>query len=164
MRRFKWRIAAILSGLALVVPALLIDATPTIAIGSGTMTWTGGYWKDPVCGTSNAIFDVRLFRHTQYEGTMWRFCSNYNNLCHSPWGQDSSDALACELGVNANDTANDKASSLKVIDVKGGSNCRVRIHEHAGYSGFAITEWDWATYPSLVGLVNDQLSSLRRVC
>lgn len=163
MTRFRWRIAAIVSALVLIGPAIVWNTHPTLAVGPGQMTWTGSIWRDPACGTPAATFDVRLFRHIDQGGTTWRLCSNYSDWCWAPYGNDSSDALACSLGL-PNDTLNDKVSSLRVVSVLGGDSCRVRLHEHANYGGAALTYWDPATVDTLVPWPNDVLSSARRVC
>ena len=163
MNARRWRIAAIVSSLALLLPALLVNAGPATAAGVGTLTWTGSFWRDPLCGTGSQQFEVRLFRDTNYNGTQWRLCSAYSDFCSSPYGVDSSPALLCRNGYDGS-TMNDYASSMKIISVGGGASCRVRIHEHRNYGGAGTTDWDPVWYPSLVPWPNDILSSIRRVC
>lgn len=161
-RTLRWRIAAIASALVLAT-GILVVAAPAAAAGAGSLEWTGTAWKDPDCGTSSAQFDVRLFRDTNYGGTLWRFCTAHTDLCWSPYGADSSDALLCGAGFDG-DTANDYASSLKVKSVLGGTSCRAQLRTDPGYGGSALTYWDPADVPSLVPWPNDALSSLRRIC
>ena len=164
MTRFRWRLAAVASALTLATLALVaVPAATTFAVGTDQLTWTGTMWRDARCGTEQQAFDVRLYRHTQYEGETYRLCASFTNFCWPPFGADSSDALACSLGL-PNDTLNDKASSIKVVAVNGGSSCRVRLHEHKDYGGGALTYWDPVWVPSLVPWPNDALSSVRRVC
>jgi len=163
MKNRRWRIAAILSSMALVVPALLVNAGAVTAAGSGSLTWTGSYWKDANCGLSTQQFEVRLFRHTNYAGTQWRLCTSFPDFCSSPYGYDSSAGLLCRNGFDG-DTMNDYPSSFKVVSVGGGASCRVRIHEHINYGGAAVTYWDPVNVSSLVPWPNDALSSIRRLC
>lgn len=164
MNRLRWRISAVASALVLATLGVLAAGpSVTFAVGPGSLTWTGTLWKDARCGTVDQQFDVRLYRDVNYGGTQYRLCGAFEDFCWSPYGNDSSDALACGLGL-PNGTLNDKPSSVKVIAVNGASSCRVRLHEHKDYGGAALTYWDPVWVPSLVPWPNDALSSVRRVC
>jgi hypothetical protein len=164
LSRYRWRIMAAISGALLAVPLLAWHAGPVTASGTGTFIWTGTLWRDPLCGTSYQRFNVLLYRHTYYKGTTWRVCSDRPDFCSIPYGYDSADAITCRLGIAANDTLNDKVSSLHVVWVGGADSCRVRLHEHANYRGGAMTYWGAAWAPTLVPWPTDKLSSVRRVC
>ena len=160
MTRFKWRVLTMAWALALV--ALPVTVTQTQAIGTYTMTWTGSYWKDPNCGGTAEKFELRLFKDANYAGTQWRVCSDIPNLCYTPYGSGGSDALLCINGYDG-DTANDYASSYKVISIEGDSSCRVQLKEHANYAGGGLVEWDPVNRTSAFPY-NDAISSVRRVC
>ena len=119
------------------------------------------YWKDPVCGTSAQLFQVRMFRDNDYGGTQWRFCSNRDDLCTAPYGADSAAAGLCYLGVDG-DTANDYPSSWKVTVVNGGPNCAVKVFDNQGYTGFGLTYYDPVNVSAL-GVLGDEASSIKRV-
>lgn len=165
MNRKHWRVPAILASLVLAT-GLVVQAAPTIAAGQGVMQWVDSngfqYWKDPVCGTSDQLFQVRMFRDDDYGSTQWRFCSDRADFCTAPYGSDSAAAALCYLGVDG-DTANDYPSSWKVTVVNGGANCRVKIFDNAGQTGFAMVYWDPVNVPSL-GVLGDEASSIKRVC
>lgn len=146
----------------IVLAALPITYTTTQAIGSYSLTWTGSYWKDANCGQAGERFEVRLFKDADYQGTQWRLCSDVPNFCYLPYGSGSSDALLCINGFDGA-TANDYPSSIKIISIGGGSTCRVKLFEHAGYQGGAIVEYDPVNRPSLFPY-NDAISSVKRVC
>ena len=162
VRRFRWRIAAVLSGL-LIASGILTQSAATLAVGAGSMDWTGTRWEDPACDGANELFDVRLFRDASYGGTQWRVCSNYSNFCWSPYGQDSPSSALCLSAGYDGETMNDYASSMKVVAVNGGSTCRVRLFEHAGYAGGYLQEYDPVWRSSLFPY-NDAVSSIKRVC
>jgi hypothetical protein len=163
LARYRWRIAAVLSSLVLASSMLVISGAATVAVGPGSMIAVSGGWRDGNCGTDQAIFDVRLFRDTNYNGTMWRFCSNYNDFCWVPYGNDSSDAASCALGWDAG-TANDYASSAKFVSILGGASCYVELREHRNYQGGSYKQWDPVWVSSFVPWPNDVMSSIRRVC
>lgn len=157
-----WRVPALL--LALIVATLApIAGAPAVAAGQGQMEWTGSRWEDPACDTANELFDVRTFRHADFGGTEWRFCGSKQNLCWSPYGNDSPSAALCLNAGFDGDTANDFISSYKVISIAGGSSCRVQLKEHAQYGGGGLVEWDPVNRASAFPY-NDAISSVRRVC
>ena len=160
LRRFKWR--AFTMAWVIVLAALPITYTTTQAIGSYSLTWTGSYWKDANCGTAGERFEVRLFKDADYSGTQWRLCSDIPNFCYLPYGSGSSDALLCINGFDGA-TANDYASSFKLLSIEGGSTCRVKLFEDANYQGGAIVEFDPVNRTSLFPY-NDAISSVKRVC
>lgn len=153
------RLAAIVVAAVLAVGLLVHSAT---AAGPGQMTWTGTFWKDPVCGTGNAQFKVDIFVNVNYGGTRYRFCTQTPDFCWSPFGADSSDALLCSLGNDAS-TANDKASSMRVLGVYGGPACRVITYEDSGYSRSLWAVWDPWDLPDMLPL-GDLMSSIKRRC
>lgn len=164
-----WRTRRRYSALVLSVmisTGLVAQSGPVVAAGSGQMVWTtsGGvsFWKDPVCGSGNESFHVRLFRDTNYGGTQWRFCADRADFCTAPYGSESGAAALCYLGVDG-DTANDYPSSMKVIAVNGGANCRVLLKEHVNGGGGGLVEYDPVWRSSLFPY-NDALSSIERAC
>jgi hypothetical protein len=163
IRRARWRISALLSALV-IATAILVQAAPTMAVGTGSMTWTGSRWEDAACDSASEQFDVRMWRDTNYSGTQWRVCIAHASFCDSPYGNDSAPAALCRNGGFDGETMNDYPSSVKVIAVNGGASCRVRIHVHADYGGTALTEWDPINYSSLAPGFADAFSSVRRVC
>lgn len=156
-----WRLPVLL--LVVMLATLAPVSVPVVAAGSGTMEWTGSRWEDPVCDTANEQFDVRLFRDINYGGTQWRICGAKANFCWSPYGIDSPAGALCLNAGYDGETMNDYPSSMKVISINGGSSCRVKLHEHANYTGGAIVEYDPVNRSSLFPY-NDALSSARRVC
>lgn len=160
LRRFKWR--AFTMAWVLVLAALPITYTTTQAIGSYSLTWTGSYWKDANCGQAGERFEVRPFKDADYQGTQWRLCSDIPSFCYLPYGSGSSDALLCINGFDGA-TANDYASSFKLLSIEGGSTCRVQMKEHASYGGGGLVEWDPVNRTSMFPY-NDAVSSVRRVC
>lgn len=164
LRRLRWRIAAVLSGL-LVTAGILTQSAATLAVGAGSMEWTGSRWEDPVCDTTGEQFDVRLYRDINYQGTQWRMCSGngHGNFCWSPYGQDSPSSALCLSAGYDGETVNDYPSSVKVVAVNGGSACRVKIFENAGQTGFALVYWDPVNVANL-GVLGDAASSIKRDC
>lgn len=158
----RWRIAALLSGL-LIATGLLTQSAATIAVGPGSMEWTGSRWEDPACDTSSQTFDLRLYRDTGYNGTQWRVCGAKINFCWSPYGQDSPSAALCLNAGMDGETMNDYPSSFKLISIAGGSSCRVVMYQHASYGGGGLVEWDPVNRTSMFPY-NDEISSARRVC
>lgn len=156
-----WRVPALL--LAVMLATLAPVSAPTIAAGSGMMDWTGTRWEDPVCDTANEQFDLRLFRHADYGGTEWRMCGAHQNLCWNPYGIDSPAGALCLNAGYDGETANDYASSFKLLSISGGSTCRVQMKEHASYGGGGLVEWDPVNRTSMFPY-NDAVSSVRRVC
>lgn len=162
-----WRRPAALGAvLLLLLTASGITFTPSIAAaGIGQFTKVSDtYYRDPLCD-GNDPFIVDLWVDAGYQGIRYRFCSAYTDLCWVPFGSDSSSATLCDtIGLDAG-TANDHASSIKVVAVNGGSTCRVKVYEHKDYGGVA-----WTTYDPLndsdLGPVwpNDTFSSIKRVC
>ena len=163
MNRLRWRISALLSALVIATGMLAVSAPATIAVGSGTMEWTGSRWEDPVCDTANETFDLRLFRHADYGGTQWRVCGSKINFCYSPYGIDSPAGALCLNAGYDGETMNDYPSSFKLISIAGGSSCRVVMYQHANYSGGGLVEWDPVNRTSMFPY-NDAVSSARRVC
>ena len=157
-----WRVPALLLAVMLATLAP-VAAGPVTAAGSGTMEWTGSRWEDPVCDTANEQFDLRLFRDASYGGTEWRMCGPHQNLCNNPYGVDSVPAALCNNAGADGDTANDYASSFKLLSIEGGSTCRVQMKEHASYGGGGLVEWDPVNRTSMFPY-NDAVSSVRRVC
>ena len=162
MKSYRWRISALFFA-TIIATTALVGGASVIAAGAGQMIAVSGGFRDPNCGTSNAIFDVRLFRDTNYGGTMWRFCSNYNDFCWVPYGNDSSDAASCALGWDAG-TANDYASSAKFVSILGGASCYVELREHRNYAGGQYRRWDPVWVSTFVPWPNDVISSVRRQC
>ena len=165
MNRYRWRLRALSALLVcLVVPTgLVMQSAGVSAAGAGQMDWVDGRWQDPVCDTANEVFDVSIYRDASYGGTEWRLCGWHQNLCWSPYGIDSPSGALCLNAGYDGDTANDYASSMKVRSIAGGSTCRVKLFEHAGYTGGAIVEYDPVNRPSLFPY-NDAISSVKRVC
>lgn len=163
LKPYRWRIASVFFALVIATTAFVGGGSVVLAQGPGTMIAVSGGWRDPACGTENAIFDVRLFKDVGYEGTMWRFCSNYSDFCNSPYGSDSSDALLCANGYDGQ-TANDYASSAKFVAIYGGPSCYVELRENRNYQGGQYRRWDPVWVDSFVPWPNDVMSSIRRVC
>jgi hypothetical protein len=165
MNRYRWRIRATSALLMSVIVAtgILTQTAAVSAVGTGSMDWTGSRWEDPVCDTANEVFDVSIYRDASYGGTEWRLCGWHQNLCMSPYGQDSPSAALCLNAGYDGETANDYASSMKVRSIAGGSTCRVKLFEHANYGGGAIVEFDPVNRTSLFPY-NDAISSVKRVC
>jgi hypothetical protein len=164
VRSYRWRISALLSALV-IATGILVQAAPTLAVGTGSMVWTGSRYEDAACDSSSELFDVRLWRDANYSGTQWRMCLNHSNFCDSPFGNDSAPAALCRSAGLDGDTVNDYPSSIKVVSINGGSSCRVQLRDDAGYGGAAWTQWDpindanlGPTWP------NDTWSSIKRVC
>lgn len=162
-RRWFWRLSLVGTSIALATLALVAGGA-SLAVGPGSMVWTGSYWKDPVCGSGNELFVARIWKNSGYSGESWKFCSNYSDLCWAPHGQDSSDAVLCAQGFDG-DTANDYASSVKISSIGGGSTCSLRFYDNRNYGGAQWVQWDpindsnlGPTWP------NDVWSSVRRVC
>lgn len=161
LTRYRWRIAAVASAVLLAATALPL--APTTAIGIGQMDKVSDtYYRDPACGGSDP-FIVDIWTDAGYQGTRFRFCSNHSNFCWSPFGNDSSSAQLCDaFGIDV-PTANDRASSVKVVAVNGGSLCYVQFRDNADYTGA-----EWRAYDpkndSDLGPVwpNDTWSSVRR--
>lgn len=163
LSRYRWRFTAALFAVILATTAAVGGGSVVLAVGPGSMIAVSGGWKDPACGTSAAEFDVRLFRDTNYGGTMWRFCSAFSDFCWTPYGNDSSDAASCALGWDAG-TANDYASSAKFVSILGGSSCWVELRENRNYTGGQYRQWDPIWVSLFVPWPNDVMSSIRRVC
>lgn len=162
LHRVRWRLAALLSGL-LIVTGILTQSAATLAVGAGSMEWTGSRWEDPVCDTANEAFDVRLYRDVNYQGTQWRMCGSHVNFCHSPYGEDSPSSALCLSAGYDGETVNDCPSSAKVVAVNGGAACRVKMFEHASYGGGYLAKWDPVNIPNLFPY-SDALSSIKRDC
>lgn len=156
-----WRTPVLL--LAVMLATLAPVSAPATAVGLGSMEWTGTRWQDPVCDTANETFDLRLFRHADYQGTEWRVCGSKINFCYSPYGIDSPAGALCLNAGYDGETMNDYPSSFKLISIAGGSSCRVVMYEHAGYGGGGLVEWDPVNRTSMFPY-NDAVSSARRVC
>lgn len=158
-----WRLPVFLLSVMLATSAIV--AVPVNAVGIGQFDQvSSNYYRDPNCGGTDA-FVVDIWTDAQYQGTRFRFCSPYTDFCWVPYGQDSSSAAMCDtFGVDV-PTANDRASSIKVVAVNGGSSCRVKVYEHADYGGVAWTSYV-PTQDSDLGPVwpNDVFSSIKRVC
>lgn len=163
VRRFRWRIAAVLSAL-IVTTGILTQAAATLAVGSGSMDWTGTRWEDPVCDTAGEQFDVRLYRDINYGGTQWRVCASHSNFCWSPYGQDSPSSALCMSAGYDGETMNDYPSSIKVLAVNGGASCRVQLRDDAGYGGAQWVAYDPINDADLRPWPSDAWSSVRRVC
>jgi hypothetical protein len=163
IRRARWRISALLSALV-IATGILVQAAPTMAVGTGTMEWTGSRWEDSACDSGSELFDVRFWRDSNYSGTQWRTCTHHSNFCMSPYGVDSPSAALCLNAGYDGETMNDYPSSVKVVAVNGGTSCRVQIRVHANYGGSGLTEWDPINYPSLAPGFADAFSSIRRTC
>jgi hypothetical protein len=161
LRARIWRTPVLL--LAVMLATLAPVSAPATAVGSGSMEWTGTRWQDPVCDTANETFDLRLFRHADYQGTEWRVCGSKINFCYSPYGIDSPAGALCLNAGYDGETMNDYPSSFKLISIAGGSSCRVQMKEHAGYTGGGLVEWDPVNRTSMFPY-NDAVSSARRVC
>lgn len=164
MHRFRWRLAAVLSGTVLVSLLLVGAASVNVwAGGSGMLIDMGGWWKDPACGTAQEKFVARLWKDANFSGESWKFCSDYSDFCWAPYGSTSSDALACQTGIDGA-TANDKVSSWRVSAVRGGITCEVEIRENRNFGGATLGfAFDPAEQASM-GPVQDLASSIRRVC
>lgn len=145
---------------------LAILAFPSVALAGGP--WVdvhgdGSVWRDPACTQTPLSFDVRMYRDVNYQGTMWRVCSETYDFCHYP-SVDSAGQLACDFGISNWRSPNDKVSSMKVIHVYGGPSCRVTTFVNNWYSGQATVDWDPIAYSTLHPAYGDKLSSIRKTC
>lgn len=163
MKSHRWRVAAVLSAIVLATAAL--PYAPAVAIGIGQMDKVSDtYYRDPNCGGTDP-FIVDIWTDAGYTGVRFRFCSNFSNFCWVPFGNDSSSAQLCDaFGIDV-PTANDRASSIKVVAVNGGALCYVELRDDAGYHGTQWVAYD-PRNDSDLGPVwpNDTWSSVRRVC
>ena len=166
VRRRVWRMPALLASMLLVISGSgLLASNPIASAGTGTFTKVSDtYYRDPACGGTDA-FVVDIWTDANYQGTRFRFCSAYSDFCWVPFGLDSSAAALCgTIGLDA-PTANDRASSIKVVAVNGGATCRVQLRDDANYTGAQWVAYD-PVNDSDLGPVwpNDTWSSIRRVC
>lgn len=162
-RTLRHRLAAVLSGTILATLLLVAGGASVSAGGPGTFIDMGSYWKDPVCGSGNELFVARIWKDVGYSGESWKFCSNQDDLCSVPHGEDSSAALLCRNGYDGS-TANDYGSSVKISSIGGGALCSLRLYEGRFYGGAAWTQWDPINDSDLRPWPSDAISSLRRVC
>ena len=164
MKSVRWRLAAVVCAIV-IATGVVVQAGPGLSIGPGTFTKVSDtYYRDPACGGTDP-FVVDIWTDAGYQGVRFRFCSDQSDFCWVPFGNDSSAAAMCGVfGVDV-PTANDRASSIKVVAVNGGSTCRVQLREHSNYGGAQWVAYD-PVNDSDLGPVwpNDTWSSIRRVC
>jgi len=165
VKRYAWRLTLSLLVVVSVSVGLAVQGSATLAVGAGTFIKVGdNHFRDPACGTSNALFNVRTFQDTQYQGRRVDLCGTWSDFCNIPFGDESPSAVACRsFGVDQ-PTLNDVISSIKVMAVHGGELCRVVIHEHPNHAGGALRRYDPVDIPTLVPWPHDALSSITRVC
>lgn len=113
-------------------------------------------YKDVACGTSEQDFKVDLYRYANLSGPRTRVCSSVFNLCNAPM----EGTAGCSL-LFGNQSANDKPSSVDVIDLPAG-RCIV-LYKDSGYQG------TWVTYSEgpksqLPASLDNAVSSLRLGC